>query len=44
MNLDWAVRLQEELASLLILRWEGRSVGLLSLPSARGKAEFLYDI
>jgi deoxyribonuclease V len=37
MNLDWAVRLQEELASRLILKWEGGSVGLV------GAADCSYD-
>jgi deoxyribonuclease V len=38
MNLEWAVRLQEELASRLILKWEGGGVGLV------GAADCSYDL
>jgi hypothetical protein len=44
MKLDWAIRMQEKLASRLILKGEGGSVGLFPLPSAREKTGFLRGI
>jgi len=38
MKLDWAIRLQEELASRLILQWEGGKVRLV------GAADCSYDL